>query len=142
MLTSDSGLPQYALICTAINGFRAFCGRDQEYFKQVRTHFYPIARIMFQRARHGLMVIWMEAPTYEHTTMLNTNDEAWNTFRAGWAFFKSWCDTYAGREAENISSYLEDWKAGGRVALDEVELERPSCPLPPNVVVVGEMGVV
>jgi len=135
------GLPRYAMICTVKNGFRAFCGKEQEYFRQVRTHFYPFARIMYQRARHGLMVIWMEAPTHEHTVLLNTDEALWNNFKAGWAFFKRWCDTYAGCEAVNIAEYLAEWKAAGEALLEEVEIEPPSCPLPPDIVPVHEIDL-
>ncbi|CAL3973606.1 unnamed protein product [Diplocarpon coronariae] len=128
--TADTfeGLPYYAIICTAVNGFQRFCGKGQEYFKVIRTHFYPVARIMYQRSRYGLMVIWIEAPTAEHAVLLNSNESAWRNFKECWAFLKSWSVMYRGKMAVDTVQYLKDWQAAVEVDLDNIELERPPIP--------------
>ncbi|OWP02325.1 histone methyltransferase [Marssonina coronariae] len=125
---TKTGLPYYAIICTAVNGFQRFCGKGQEYFKVIRTHFYPVARIMYQRSRYGLMVIWIEAPTAEHAVLLNSNESAWRNFKECWAFLKSWSVMYRGKMAVDTVQYLKDWQAAVEVDLDNIELERPPIP--------------
>ncbi|KAL5314925.1 hypothetical protein ACEPPN_017575 [Leptodophora sp. 'Broadleaf-Isolate-01'] len=119
------GLPRYSIICTASNGFLVFCGPQQEYFRVLKTHFFSTARIMYQRARTGLMIIWIEAPTYNHAIEFRTNKKMWNEFRSCWAFLKCWADAAGEGPADNIADFLQGWQP------DVSQFENLQLPFPP-----------
>ena len=65
---------------------------------------------MYQRARYGLMIIWVEATGWEQTVALNSNPELWEGFKTCWAFLKSWSDTAGAGDAVNVVTFLMRWK--------------------------------
>ncbi|KAL2063581.1 hypothetical protein VTL71DRAFT_5386 [Oculimacula yallundae] len=121
--TFIAGLPPYSIICLASNGFHAFCGPQQSYFLAIKSHFQPIARIMYQRARTGLMIIWIEAPKANHVFEFRTNLRLWNEFKACWAFLKCWADAAGGGGADSVSDFLMGWRGEG--VGEGVSLELP-----------------
>ncbi|PVH81479.1 hypothetical protein DL98DRAFT_624174 [Cadophora sp. DSE1049] len=120
----ETGLPRYSIICTASNGFLVFCGPRQEYFRVLKDHFFSTARIMYQRARTGLMIIWIEAPTYNHAIEFRTNKELWNEFKGCWAFLKCWADAAGEGRADNIADFLRGWRPDG-AAFERLKMEYP-----------------
>ncbi|KAG4430285.1 hypothetical protein IFR05_014232 [Cadophora sp. M221] len=120
----ETGLPRYSIICTASNGFLVFCGPRQEYFRVLKTHFFSTARIMYQRARTGLMIIWIEAPTYNHAIEFRTDKKMWNEFKSCWAFLKCWADAAGEGPADNIADFLQGWRPDTR-QFENLQLEFP-----------------
>ncbi|KAK0117997.1 hypothetical protein ONS95_012308 [Cadophora gregata] len=119
-----TGLPRYSIVCTATNGFLVFCGPQQEYFRVLKDHFLSTARIMYQRARTGLMIVWIETPTYNRVMELRTNKKLWNEFKGCWAFLKCWADSAGEGRADNIADFLRGWRPD-LASFDALELELP-----------------
>ncbi|KAH7319174.1 hypothetical protein BKA65DRAFT_599281 [Rhexocercosporidium sp. MPI-PUGE-AT-0058] len=120
----ETGLPRYSIISTASNGFLVFCGPRQQYFRVLKAHFFSTARIMYQRARAGLMIIWIEAPTYNHAVEFRTNTKMWNEFKSCWAFLKCWAEAAGEGPADNIADFLQGWRPDVR-QFEELEMEFP-----------------
>ncbi|CZS95295.1 hypothetical protein WAI453_011275 [Rhynchosporium graminicola] len=120
----ETGIPRYSILCLASNGFFALCGPRSEYFRVVKQHFSSTARIMYQRARNGLMVIWIEAPRTNHVVEFRENVRMWNAFKACWAFLKCWSDAAGEGGADNIADFLMGWRGDERVG-EVIEMEYP-----------------
>ena len=90
----------------------------------MKDHFFSTARIMYQRARTGLMIIWIEAPTYNHAIEFRMNKEMWNEFKGCWAFLKCWADAAGEGRADIIADFLRGWRPDA-AALQRLEMEFP-----------------
>ncbi len=126
-----TSLPRYAILCTARNGYHAFCGPHHQSLRApaFRDHFAQF-HIMFQRIRPALLILWPESRGWKQTAGFWEDPRTWAEFKTCWAVLKAWVgEERKSREAPSFLDFLERGEPREKAAaVDTRHLELPPFP--------------